>query len=169
MGLKVGNTNVSFRNTHGNTHVSFRDPAFGFFPIKVCGLPQEVSNEDFGQFMGRFGVILKHYHFFKQAGGKRIKNDNRVFHFSKLNVVPPTSLLVQGRIVRIVYSKNIHQYFCSTELWRKITKDYLQKKDWSYDESSDEEETPTHSRPTKITINTTSDLRDVCDPTSSEL
>lgn len=91
MGLKVG-----------NSHVSFRDPAVRFFPITVCGLSPEVSNEEFGNFMGRFGQITNHYHVCKQAGNKRIKNGNRVFHFSKLTVVPPTSHLVQGRIVRIV-------------------------------------------------------------------
>lgn len=108
MGLKVG-----------NTHVSFRDLAVRFFPVTVCGLPPEVTNEEFGIFMGRFGTISKHYHVYKQAGNKRIKNGNRVFQFSKLTTVPPTSHLVQGRIVRIVYSKNIHQDFCSEELWKK--------------------------------------------------
>lgn len=117
--------------------------------------------------MGRFGQISKHYHVYKQAGNERIKNGNRVFQFSKLTNVPPTSHLVQGRIVRIVYSKNIHQDFCSDELWRKITKDYLRSKDWAYDSdesSSDEEASSVRSRPTKITFHTTSSTREINNP-----
>lgn len=52
----------------------------------------------------------------------------------------------------------------------KITKSYLHSKDWAYDEnesSSDEEEVPVRSRPTKITIHTTSDLREVGDSVTS--
>lgn len=77
----------------GNTNVNFRDAAIKFFPVTVIGLPPEISTAEFATEMKRFGTLIKFHDVLKFVNGQKVKNGNRVYHYQQLVDTIPTSHL----------------------------------------------------------------------------
>lgn len=74
------------------------DPNVRFFPVTVCGLPPDISNTDLKVCLGQYGfkkiIFIKRF-----VGTHRVKNGNRVFHFSLLKQKLPEKILIGNRVL----------------------------------------------------------------------
>ena len=95
---------------YGNNHILFRDSTIDILPVTVIGFPMNITQDNFYKLMERYGNIHKHYEVIKQIGQFRIKNGNRVIHFTQLYAKLPKVITVNGKTVKLVY-RHQQKYF----------------------------------------------------------
>lgn len=95
---------------YGNHMIQFRDSTIDILPVTMIGIPMNVTANGFLDVVKRYGNVHKHYEVVKDAGKFKIKNGNRVVHYTKLFEKLPEWIVVNGKNVKLVH-KNQQKYY----------------------------------------------------------